>query len=293
MVATSSALKLLRQRKAHDGTVSLNMPERKETMEAPNKKKVPFKRSPNSPVRNLPTAIKDLREVYELILGQGNDPQTVQIDDATFFEAWRLSASGSGGHGRIAALKQYGLLEERKKRIVVLTELALKILNLNDQTPASIRDSLLQEAALKPKMYHRLWDELGQTAFNDEERLQKELLRLTFTPKAIPNVSRNYLQTIEFAKLVDSGTSAHRTDISIVQGTKMDTQELVLPEPEQDQKPIQQQKQSGSLIAIEQATVSLTFSKGRTVTVTLKEGDVLEDLLFTILSKRGTDRFDG
>ncbi|MCY3665315.1 MAG: hypothetical protein OXH81_06635 [Gemmatimonadetes bacterium] len=242
-------------------------------MEA-TRKKGPFKRSPNSPARNLPAAIEDLRAVDERIARKGFSLRKIQADYDTFFAAWELSTSSSGGYGRIAALKQYGLIEEREKGRACLTKLAIKILDLNDQTPAPVRYNVLRKAALNPEIYHHLWNELGQNAY-DQERLEEELLRLEFTPKAIPYVSRNYLETIEFAKLTDASIQEQETKMVI-------TQEDAQPESAKDEKPVRQR----TLIAIEQATVSLTFSKGRTITVTLKDGDVLSDILFKILSER-------
>lgn len=152
-------------------------------------------RSPSFPFISLKKAVERARAVHDRYRRE-----SVRV--IIVGSAWGLGPKSSGLQQTVAALKQYGLMEDsgsREDRRVVLTQLALRI--LIDTRPGQREDGL-REAALKP----RLFAELAPWARSRpaEEHCMSELkLDRGFTDDAARTFLRVFFETMEFAGIGD------------------------------------------------------------------------------------------
>ncbi len=125
----------------------------------------------------------------------------------------------SGGGGRIvAALKQYGLMQDEGKgdqRRVQLTDLARRI--LLDQRPDSVeRREGLKRAALNPKIHCDLWERYGSDfAVMDEAQIRHDLIfgEKRFNEEMVDGFIAQFKSTVEFAGLSKSDTLSGDKDV--------------------------------------------------------------------------------
>jgi hypothetical protein len=104
-------------------------------------------RSPNYPNTSLATAIESARRFY----GKAQQA-SVHADDAVKYMGYQ-GPSGAA-RSRLAALRQYGLVEDTKEG-VRLTELGLAILHPSSDDE---RREALSAAALTPPLFKELWN---------------------------------------------------------------------------------------------------------------------------------------
>jgi hypothetical protein len=156
-------------------------------------------RSPAYPFISLKTAIERAKELYR---EEKRNPAPVPV----VVKHWGYKEKSSGGIQTIAALKYYGLLIDTgsgDSRKVQLSDAGLKIA-MDERTISPERDNLIKQAALRPKIYAKLWETWG-SAMPSEENVNYYLrVELKFADNVVPNFIRGYKDTISFAKLTES-----------------------------------------------------------------------------------------
>jgi hypothetical protein len=159
-------------------------------------------RSPAYPAIGLEEAITLAEKLYV-----AEDRRFASLEAVA--EHWETAQKSSQFLVTIAALKQFGLLQEEGKkegRKVRLTELALDIV-----IPGSPkRDEALKLAALNPKIHRELWDKYDGK-FPPDVSLRIYLIRereneaggVVFNKNYVDGFISQFRSTIAFAKLAD------------------------------------------------------------------------------------------
>ena len=151
-------------------------------------------RSPSFPFVDLSVAL-DRAEKFRAAEGRNSAKPAVAVTH------WGYTDKSSGGKQMLAALRAFGLLEG--EGAVRLTDAAYKI--LIDKRPASQeREGLIREAALRPAIHRRLWDQYGASLPSDVNLRHQLLVEHEFNENSVDSFIREYKRTIEFAKLQDS-----------------------------------------------------------------------------------------
>jgi hypothetical protein len=158
-------------------------------------------RSPSYPAFPLPEAIQRAKRLYEK---EGLNWAYAHIA----MKHWGYSPKSSSAMRTLAALIQYGLLEETgsgESRKVRLSERA-KIVLLAPEERQQERQRALRESALSPNLYQKLWGRFGPN-LPTSQNIEYELLRSgEYNTDSIRNLIRDFRATVEFAKLGDSDT---------------------------------------------------------------------------------------
>jgi hypothetical protein len=162
-------------------------------------------RSPAYPSINLESAIARARQFYEK-----EQRNAANITVAT--KHWGFSEGSSSGAQTIAALSQFGLLEDHgtgDKRTVRLSQNALKIL-LDTRPDSEDRAKLIKQAALGPKIHQQLWERWGISLPSDDQLKHTLLFEwpTPFNDNAVDGFISEYRDTISFSKLAESDTVA-------------------------------------------------------------------------------------
>lgn len=156
-------------------------------------------RSPAYPSVPLGEAIERARALYER-------EKRALVPLSVAMGHWGYGESSSAGARMIAALKQFGLLEDMGSggaRKVRLTDLAIRILldQRQDQRAAAV-----QEAALRPKLYSDLWTRYEGHMPSDENLKSYLMIERNFNDGSVSSVVSDYRTTIEYAGLLsDAG----------------------------------------------------------------------------------------
>lgn len=136
-------------------------------MDTKETKKRKFTRSPSYPSIDLESAI-ELAEIIKLKEGGGSHYVPYQ----SVVGHWGYKPGSGPGALKLAALKKFGLIEDRgnvDKREIKLTDLAMKILFYkNDFEHQHIYIEALQEAALNPSIHKELWDKWSGNIPSDQ-----------------------------------------------------------------------------------------------------------------------------
>jgi hypothetical protein len=152
-------------------------------------------RSPNYPSLALPQALGHAKTMWD------KEGRT-SIPPAVLARHMGYSSLSGPARTRIAALKQYGLIDEGRDGLH-LSDLALQIVHQPEGSPE--RDEAIRLAALKPDLFRELW-ESHKTA-SDEALRAYLLTRKKFTEDGAKQVIKAFRQTIELANLADSSYS--------------------------------------------------------------------------------------
>jgi hypothetical protein len=183
-------------------------------------------RSPEYPALSLEQALGRAKVLYE------NDGLTF-VPFASALKHWGYGPKSGTGLRILAALKQYGLIQEEgsgKDRKVELSKLGQEALLAPNKTAA------IQKAATMPKAYQWLRGKWPAPLPSDQTMRYVLETEEGFTPGAIASLIQNYRATLIFAKL-DSTPS--RGDIEPSDGGKSEgpgenpahLQPLVPPKP--------------------------------------------------------------
>lgn len=158
-------------------------------------------RSPTYPAIDLALAI---RRAGELQAQEGFNWAPIPA----LLQAWGYSSKSSNGALTVAALKRYGLIEDRgssEAREGRLTAFARAIL-LDEREDSPERLKRLQEAALKPKINREIWDKYEGSLPSDVTLKYHLTVERGFSPGGAEDYLRQFRRTIEFARL--TGDSA-------------------------------------------------------------------------------------
>lgn len=127
---------------------------------------------------------------------------------------WGLSPKGSGALRTLSALLQYGLFEETGSgdtRKVRLTARAKTILLAPEGREAE-RAEAIKKAAVSPKLYQSLWAKHGPNLPSSNNLVYELQTEGTYNAAVIRDLVRDFVATIEFAKLNASDTLGGGTE---------------------------------------------------------------------------------
>ena len=168
-------------------------------------------RSPAYPFIGLNAAISRARELYEK---QSMHPGRIP----TVAGHWGFRPKSSGGLQTVAALKQFGLVEDAgrsgKDRQVQLTDMARQVLLRPEASPERVE--AIRRAALSPPLYAEMSSKWGEAIPSDENVATYLTLDRNFNPAAVPSIIKNYKDTLVLAGAHGSGNvsdnEAHADD---------------------------------------------------------------------------------
>ena len=127
---------------------------------------------------------------------------------------WGYALKSGPGLTALAALKKFGLLEDegtRGNQQLRLSELAWRI--LLDEEGSETWLVCVREAALKPVIHRKLWDEYGADLPSDQNLRRKLLFEEKFSERAVDEFIDQFKRTILFAKLAEADIlSGHEED---------------------------------------------------------------------------------
>jgi hypothetical protein len=155
-----------------------------------SKEKRTHHRSPAYPMLNLEEAIEKSRMIY-------NEDKRSFTSRAVIVKHLGYKDENSGiGNRELAALRQYGLLEERLGQFGI-SERAYAVLFLSENSEE--RRTQVSQAALAPTVFREIWTKYGADA--SDETLKDYLIHhKKFNPTSVVDVVKNYKATISFAK---------------------------------------------------------------------------------------------
>lgn len=159
--------------------------------EAPKTETSKKERSPSFPFISLRKAVERARAMHDRYK---REPARVIVVGSV----WGLGAKSSGLLQTVAALKQYGLLDDsgsKEDRRIALTPLALRI--LIDTRPGQREDGL-REAALKPRLFNEL-QRWASHRLPDDHLMSELRFDRNFTEEAAKTFIRVFFDTMEFA----------------------------------------------------------------------------------------------
>lgn len=151
-------------------------------------------RSPGYPTVSLRDAVERVRLFYKEDGKAGAAPELAAKHIG-------YSTAHGGAFSTLAALKKFGLVEDRAGRIVT-TPRAIEILNLREDDPRSKK--ALIDAALSPSIYQELIGQFGKHGLPADDTLEAELVAYkNFNPKVVRAFVRDFKDTLEFAGISD------------------------------------------------------------------------------------------
>lgn len=206
-------------------------------------KKMRFK-SPPFPYVDLETAIDRAKQVPDLLKG-------FAVPSASIAKAWGYSEKSSSTQKVLAALSQFGLVDDEgngdTKRFR-LSEIGLKIL-LDPRPDSESKSTALRRAALTPKVFSELWDQFDSVDV-DENTLVYELTlgrkqsgKAPYSDSAAAEVVSRYQSSLNFAGFSDNvqetlDHSHHESDDKLLVGNLSNrsvSPKTALAEPAQQQ----------------------------------------------------------
>lgn len=154
-------------------------------------------RSPAYPSISLPEAVEKARALYQR---EKMNPFTPEVA----LDHWRYDAGSGNGMRAIAALKQYGLLDEKKTgndRELRFTDLGIDIL-IPETVDSSEHLHSLREAALAPVVFRDIWDRRSEHGLPSDRNLERYLIKeKKFNPAAVPSLIRIFRESLKYAKI--------------------------------------------------------------------------------------------
>lgn len=153
-------------------------------------------RSPAYPSICLEAAIERAQVIY-----RNENRNAAHVD--VIIGHWGYEQGSSNGLRAIAALKQFGLLEEEGKkenRQVRLSRLALDILIPHEDGDPSQRQAI-REAALRPPLHCEIWDKYKGQLPSDAALRRYLLIDRNFNDAAVDPFIRQFRETVAFADL--------------------------------------------------------------------------------------------
>jgi hypothetical protein len=161
--------------------------------------KAPKERSPGFPFIPLETALRRLEE-FEAYFGR--HPGKADLAGL----AWGMKGGSSKSGQTLAALKYFGFIDysgSGQSRTASLTDFGRTYLRAQQD---SIKQEVVREAALKPKVIKQFFQEWGADRPQDPICLDELVLGRKFTDAAAKLFLKVYDQTIAYAGLSDSDT---------------------------------------------------------------------------------------
>jgi hypothetical protein len=158
-------------------------------------------RSPSYPSIDLKTAIGRLDQLRK-VAGDHPAPLPAAVG------AWGYTPKSSNGLLTVAALKKYGLTQDKGKgssREVQITRLGQEILFFAETTGEWLER--VQTAALKPVVHAELWKKYGPKLPEDPVMLHYLRFEREFSDAAGRDALRQFRATVSFARLADAAAT--------------------------------------------------------------------------------------
>lgn len=200
-------------------------------------------RSPSYPGIDLEFAIQRAEQLWQ---HEHHYPTAVP----TILGHWGYGTKSGGGFAAIAALKNFGLMDDQgtgPDRTAWLTKLAQDILTAESKEQ---RQALIRQAALKPSMHLALWEKYGSRLPSDVS-MQLFLTReREFTPSGAGELVSEWKRTLAYAKLADEAGSVTPNGADAKQDSPEDQREggapAMTPAPPIAAEPAPQVSHKGS-----------------------------------------------
>lgn len=157
-------------------------------------------RSPKYPTISLEAAVARARAFYDK-----ERRNTVPVPIAV--KHWGYQPKSSGGLKTVAALINFGLMGDKgssDERKVFLTDAAMRIL-LDNRAESPDRLKLIQDAALKPKIYSDILASYPDGLPSDETLQHFLIFEKDFNTESVRGFLKDFRATLAYAKLADSG----------------------------------------------------------------------------------------
>ena len=159
-------------------------------------------RSPNYPGHDLGEAAEFLRQLYPKV-------QRGEFNFTDAAKAWGYNSVSGPVRRRFSALRQYGLLEQRKGDNAKLTARGLTLVLRNPASAEYV--AARREAALEPDLIRELYETGKYQAANDALR-QDLIVNRGFTDDGADRFIEVLRSTLTIAGLADSGSMASQED---------------------------------------------------------------------------------
>ena len=160
-------------------------------------------RSPAYPALNLRDAVDKASTIYE-----EEKRHSAPVDVIAGHFGYDSYKSSSSGQRMIAALKQFGLVDEEGRgddRQLKLSERALDILLAESEDSPEYQEAI-SRAALSPTIHQKIWDHFSGELPSDAS-LKSYLIRThNFNDTHVGSFIRKFRATIQFANLVQHDT---------------------------------------------------------------------------------------
>lgn len=171
-------------------------------------------RSPNYPGIDLGDAIDRANRLYDME-GQNVTPLNAALGH------WGYKPQSGGGLVVVAALKQFGLIEDEgsgEHRMIRLSALALRIIR-DDRPNSPERREAIQKAALAPRIHNDLWTEFQGSLPSDENLKYKLKISRGFSDLGATEFVRQFRSTVAFTQLDQSAIVSGSGEDRAVEGT--------------------------------------------------------------------------
>lgn len=150
------------------------------------------RRSPNFPYIPLSDALSKTRVIAGLEHQHPADPAVILKH-----LGYKEKMSGSGGR-TIAALRQYGLLEENNNQLRV-SDFAYQLIHLPGGS-GDVQDGI-KKAALNPNIFRELYNNYSGNLPSDENLRSYLILKRGFNPRSVDDFIQVFRATIGYASL--------------------------------------------------------------------------------------------
>jgi hypothetical protein len=177
------------------------------------RRKKKFTRSPSYPSMDLGAAIEHAKTI------KANEGDHF-VSYRAILDDWGYKPKSSNGMLKLAALKKFGLIEDKgsgESREIKLTDLALKII-FYDENPENKENYYyaLQEAALNPQIHKEIWNKWNGRLPSDTAMREYLLFNRPdgkFAETAVDDFIKQFRTTITIANLENSDImSGHDND---------------------------------------------------------------------------------
>jgi hypothetical protein len=173
---------------------------------AENAEKKKKTRSPNYPSITLGRALKLTQTLLDKY-GRHDTPWDVAI------KGIGSTPKSSVGMQMMASLSYYGFVDikgVKEDRKVKISDSAFKI--LMDKRPESPeRDTAIREAALKPTMFKKIVDQFPDNMPANDVLEYELVVKYNFNPASVKDFIKKFRQTMDFAKIYESGIIGEET----------------------------------------------------------------------------------
>jgi hypothetical protein len=163
--------------------------------------KVPKHRSPSYPAYDLETVLARAKDLHKLA---GNHPANV----STVISAWNYSAKSSKGLLMLAAIKRFGLADDRGRgdsRVLALTQLGRELVHYDTDRTSEHWKQRAQVAALNPTIHRELWRRYSGQLPTDSVLRDHMVLERGFSRSAANEVIAEFRRTLAFAGISTAG----------------------------------------------------------------------------------------